>query len=120
MNKSHLRFMILYLLSKNSLSGYGIMKSIGEQTKCWKPSTGSVYPLLIRMEHEGALSVVIKGRRKEYSLTPKGRRELEGHLSRKEEIIDHIYTHFKVALSLLSKQEARKILAKLEEEVKKE
>ena len=46
----------------------------------WRPSPGSIYPLLKRMVAEGLLEAVEVDGRQAYRLTEKGRRELEDSL----------------------------------------
>ena len=42
----HLKMLVLRILSKQELSGYAIIKQIEHETGFWKPSPGSMFPLL--------------------------------------------------------------------------
>lgn len=66
-----LRFYVLWLLSRKPMNGSEIMGEIQKQTiGFWKPSPGSIYPLLSSMENDG---LALKGEDGRYSLTDKGR-----------------------------------------------
>ncbi|MCD6541626.1 PadR family transcriptional regulator [Candidatus Bipolaricaulota bacterium] len=69
----HLKFYILKLLLKGRYTGYGLMKAIEEETGFWRPSTGSLYPLLSRMREEGLIAEVEGPEGKRWEVTPKGR-----------------------------------------------
>ncbi len=47
--RGHLKFYILRLLREKRYTGYGLMKAIETETGFWKPSAGSLYPLLAAM-----------------------------------------------------------------------
>ena len=75
--RSHkgLRRWILYIVRDTPKSGAEIMDVMeGNLQGWWRPSPGSVYPLLRSMADEGALSM---SEDKRYSLTAKGKEEIE-------------------------------------------
>lgn len=72
----HLKALVLKLLSKKDMSGYDLMKSIGEHIGK-KPSPGSMYPLLDSLIKDGFASVKQVKRRKVYKITSEGRQELK-------------------------------------------
>ncbi|BCU68277.1 PadR family transcriptional regulator [Sulfolobales archaeon HS-7] len=73
-----LRLWILQLLVKREMTGAEIINYIHELTAGrWKPSPGSVYPILKSMVEEGYLKYREERNSKVYSLTEKGRKELE-------------------------------------------
>ncbi|MEM2214869.1 MAG: PadR family transcriptional regulator [Candidatus Nezhaarchaeales archaeon] len=78
--KGFLRYQVLELLSEKPLSGSEIMREIEKRTNgCWKPSPGSVYPLLAWLQDNGYIREVPaeeSGVRR-YTLTEEGRRFLE-------------------------------------------
>ncbi|MBS3788307.1 PadR family transcriptional regulator [Candidatus Bipolaricaulota bacterium] len=61
------------LLSEDSYSGYGLIQEIEEETGFWKPSTGSVYPLLESLEEEGLIEGRDTDRGSSWEITDKGR-----------------------------------------------
>ncbi len=71
---------ILYKLSKEPQSGYGLMESLQATTEgAWRPGPGSVYPILKELERKNLVKAQPRsGRSKQvYSITAEGRRELE-------------------------------------------
>lgn len=63
------------MVSESPKSGSEIMDMMeGNLQGWWRPSPGSIYPMLRGMEEEGVLS---KSKGKKYSLTEKGREEIE-------------------------------------------
>ncbi len=70
-----LRYWILSLLSRSPKNGAEIMDSVEEMTRgWWRPSPGSIYPLLESMEQEGLIKKRSDGR---YELTAKSKAELQ-------------------------------------------
>ena len=66
-----LRIVILrMLMEKGELTGYDVIKEIERKTGCWRPSPGTVYPLLRDLESRGVVARREEGRRKVYYLTP--------------------------------------------------
>lgn len=73
--KRGLRMMVVSLLSSSPKNGVELMDGIEAITRgWWRPSPGSVYPLLERMEGEGTIRKRDDGR---YELTAKANAELE-------------------------------------------
>jgi DNA-binding PadR family transcriptional regulator len=56
--RGHLKFYILRLLRDQRRTGYGLMKAIETETGFWKPSAGSLYPLLATMREAGLIREV--------------------------------------------------------------
>jgi DNA-binding PadR family transcriptional regulator len=70
-----LRTWILSMLSSSPKNGAEIMDEIEEMSQgWWRPSPGSVYPLLDEMAQDGEVKKKEDGR---YELTDKGRQELD-------------------------------------------
>ncbi len=68
----HLQGIVLRSLDRAPLSGYQLIKHV-KDTVGWKPSTGSVYPLLDMLRKKGLVTVRPEGRRRVYSITAEGR-----------------------------------------------
>ncbi len=69
-----LRFWILYLLSRGPKNGAELMDEMEIMTRgWWRPSPGSVYPLLESLTSEGLVKKREDGR---YELTEKGKNEV--------------------------------------------
>lgn len=69
-----MKFYVLWLLSRKPMKGSEIISEASEQTMgWWKPSPGTVYPLLSSMEKDGFINRLDDYR---YELTPKGAEEI--------------------------------------------
>lgn len=91
-----LRILVLKHLAKEPRAGYGLIKDIEEHTG-WKPSYGSIYPLLDHLRQEGIVEFEEQGRKKIYHLTAQGKEELKTLLNKKE-----IVQHFREMERLMS------------------
>jgi DNA-binding PadR family transcriptional regulator len=73
--KGNLKLLVLTLLSKNSFHGYALFKEL-EKVYNWKPSCGTLYPVLSNLEKKGFInsaSTIECGRfKKIYSINDKG------------------------------------------------
>ncbi|MBE8540386.1 helix-turn-helix transcriptional regulator [Geoglobus acetivorans] len=74
--KGMLKLLILRELESGEATGYELIERIGKIVSK-KPSPGSVYPLLNELHDRGFLEVSVRGNRKIYSLSTKGKRALE-------------------------------------------
>lgn len=69
-----LKYYVLWLLSGEPMKGSEIMDKIQKQTMgWWRPSPGSIYPLLSSLEEE---KLIVKMEDGKYSLTEMGREEI--------------------------------------------
>ena len=87
--KGFLRYYVLRLLSEKPMSGSEIMSEIEKRTDGrWKPSPGSVYPLLAWLQEKGYTEEVPEQEAgiKRYTLTDKGKAFLQEHIKRRGEI----------------------------------
>jgi len=87
--KGFLRFYVPKLLSKKSMSGMEIIEEIERRTAgCWKPSPGSIYPLLAWLQNRQVIEEVPTEESgvKLYRLTEKGRELLEKEKKIREEL----------------------------------
>jgi len=77
--KGFLRYQVLELLNENPLSGSEIMKEVEKKTGGWRPSPGSVYPLLAWLQDNGYIkeTPTTESGIKRYTLTDKGKQLLE-------------------------------------------
>ena len=75
------------VLAHHPASGYELVKHINEMTG-WKPSFGSMYPLLEDMNKKKLVSIKQEGRKKIYSLTVKGKKNISGWDEKKHELFD--------------------------------
>jgi len=87
--KGFLKYSVLKLLDEKSRSGSEIMKEIENKTEGrWKPSPGSIYPLLAWLQEKGFTKEVTEQEpgMKRYRLTEQGKALLEEHGKRRKEI----------------------------------
>ncbi|MHA1332841.1 MAG: PadR family transcriptional regulator [Candidatus Odinarchaeia archaeon] len=70
--KGFLIVYVLQLLKNGPKTGYELIKEIKLKTGFWKPSTGSIYPLLQKLEANNLVVSKEEGRRKVYEITAKG------------------------------------------------
>ena len=75
--KGFLTFLILWILSKKTMTGAEITQEL-ERRKGHKPSPGTIYPVLKNLTERELLKV---DKSKKYSLTKKGKEELEMNLN---------------------------------------
>ncbi|MDE1860777.1 MAG: PadR family transcriptional regulator [Candidatus Micrarchaeota archaeon] len=69
-----LRYWVLYMVSKDEMTGAQIIDQMEHHTMgYWKPSPGSIYPLLNDLAGEGLIRARVKNTMKYYSITEKGR-----------------------------------------------
>jgi len=87
--KGFLRYYVLRLLNEKPMSGSEIMSEIEKRTDGhWKPSPGSIYPLLAWLQDKGYAKEVPEQEAgiKRYALTDQGKAFLQEHVKRKEEL----------------------------------
>ncbi|MEM1575035.1 MAG: PadR family transcriptional regulator [Nitrososphaerota archaeon] len=87
--KGFLRHYVLELLNEKPMSGAEIMDEIDKRTNgCWRPSPGSVYPLLAWLQDNGYIKElpVEESGVKYYALTDKGKKLLEEQRKVKEKL----------------------------------
>lgn len=111
--RGFLKYYILKLLSEEPLTGYGLMKRIEEETGFWKPSTGSVYPLLQALEEQGWLTHEGEAERKVYRLTETGRKALEEAHHAKQEILDGLQRAFEIFRRVFGPEEVDPLQSRL-------
>ena len=90
MMAGYLRLIVMKTLSNKKLSGYGLIKQIEKDTGTWKPSFGSIYPLLEKLLKEKLVVVEIQGRKKLYFLTKEGKDYLKIIDKSKNKIVDRM------------------------------
>ncbi len=102
MIQNQLKIVVLKTISNKELSGYDLIKEIHLTTGHWKPSFGSIYPLLKDLHSKKLVEVKEEGRRKIYSITPLGKKALKDILESRESIMKTMSKDFKVMESICS------------------
>ena len=98
----YLDILIMRSVKTKPMSGAEIALHIG-RTVGWKPSPGSVYPLLKKLEDNGFVFFIKQKKKKLYSLTMKGAEYLEK--LEKEEFISHFEQQFTMFKSLSEEED---------------
>ena len=81
-----LRLYLLALLEEGPRHGYELITALSDRFGgTYRPSAGTVYPRLARLEEEGLVVRTDDGRKTSYTLTPAGRAELE---QRRDDLAD--------------------------------
>lgn len=91
-----LRFYVLWLLSGKEMTGSEIMDEIEKQTSgWWRPSSGSVYPLLKSLESDEMISRSDNGK---FLITEKGREQISWIPAGEIHDVKHGYTGIREAI----------------------
>jgi DNA-binding PadR family transcriptional regulator len=98
-NQGFLQLMVVQQLSQQPTSGYALVKRIHERTG-WKPSYGSIYPLLEKLEQDGFVTVAESGRSKLYTLTESGKKQFQEQQAVHEQAFNQIIEQMKILHSL--------------------
>ena len=78
--RGDVRTALLRLLAEEPRNGYGLMQEIERRSEgAWRPSPGSVYPLLQQLEEEGLIRAADRDGQRVHEITDAGREELEQH-----------------------------------------
>ena len=93
----YLEVLVLDELRQSPKTGYELMFLLKKRLGT-KPSPGSVYPLLRKMLKKKIISVNVQGRKKIYSLTSSGRKNLGEKIREKEKLIAKHLGLFKLML----------------------
>jgi DNA-binding PadR family transcriptional regulator len=94
--KGFLRYQVLKLLNEKPMSGSELMSEIEKQANgYWRPSPGSIYPLLSWLEDKSYVKEVAEKETgtKRYKLTDEGEAFLEEHIKTREELRKR-FSHF--------------------------
>lgn len=73
LRRGDVRAAVLVLLEESPRNGYQIIQELSERSNnTWRPSPGSVYPILQQLEDEGLIEVTSTESGRSFSLTAKG------------------------------------------------
>jgi len=100
--RGHLKFYVLRLLCEGRRTGYGLMKAIEQETGFWKPSAGSLYPLLTAMHKAGLIAEtqepdgsprweITKAGRETYATASEAKRELFDSMRRSLVVFSKVF-----------------------------
>ncbi len=107
MLKNQLKLIVLKKLDEKSLSGYDLIKEIYTSTGSWKPSFGSMYPLLKELHNNKLVTVKVVNRKKVYSITTLGKKILKEALIASQTVIETMAKEFKMMENICSAHERK-------------
>jgi len=114
--RGHLRFYILKLLRTEEFTGYGLMKRIKEETGFWKPSTGSLYPLLDAMKQQGLITETEEpGGGKRWTITAQGESVYSEATDVKETLFENMRNSMLVFAKIFGRSDLEEIVKRLEQ-----
>jgi len=105
MMSGYLRHIVMKTLAGGRLSGYGLTKAIEKSTGTWKPSFGSIYPLLEKLLKEKLVDFEVQGRKKIYFLTNEGKKHLVVIDKSKNFLVDRLVMTWKAFGRITDKRE---------------
>ncbi|MBI2124312.1 PadR family transcriptional regulator [Candidatus Pacearchaeota archaeon] len=105
MMSGFLRHIVMKTLANKKLSGYDLTKEIEKSTGTWKPSFGSIYPLMDKLLKEKLVDIEVQGRRKLYFLTTEGKKHLGIIDKSKNFLVDRLVTTWKAFGRITDKRE---------------
>ncbi len=114
-----LKYLILKLLDEKPDTGYGIISRIEEKTGFWKPSTGSIYPLLENLTDKGLIKKSEIGGRAVYKLTEKGKRALKEIYKVKVETLEKIRNAHIVLAKIFDDPDLFMVAKRVDEKIKR-
>ena len=87
-----LKFLVLKMINEKPMSGAEIVEEIEKQTGSWKPSSGSIYPLLARLHKKGLTKELPTDELgfKRYTFTDEGKRFFEKQVAFGKDFIKRI------------------------------
>ena len=87
-----LKFLVLKMINEKPMSGAEIVEEIEKQTGSWKPSSGSIYPLLARLHEKGLTKELPTDEQgfKRYTFTDEGKRFFEKQIAFAKDFIKRI------------------------------
>lgn len=115
MRRGFLRVYLLKLIAEaeSGLTGYDLMKKIEEETGFWRPSSGSIYPLLASFEAAGWITHRPGNRREKkiYTLTEKGEEVLQKANEARAEALEGMHRSIRVFAELFGEKAAQELSA---------
>ncbi|HYD03172.1 MAG TPA: PadR family transcriptional regulator [Alphaproteobacteria bacterium] len=104
MLRNHLKIIVMDKLRDRPLSGYDLIKEIYTSTS-WKPSFGSMYPLLKELHTKKLVNVKTVNRKKVYSLSAQGIKVLDEAIEAKKNISDIMRKQFEIMNEICTPKE---------------
>lgn len=110
--ESYLRMVVISELARSPMSGYALMRKIEKGTGCYRPSAGSIYPLLSHLKKEGIVDYRQQSKQKVYFLTAKGRKSSQMLQKRRKAIINSLAAKLSM-FEAMPREESQMMFAEL-------
>ena len=108
--KGGLKLIVLKILNEKDFTGYGLIKEIEDQTGFWKPSPGSMYPLMNDLLKKGLVSCKKSKNQKIYSITNKGKKVHRKIIIKRDKMIQDLFEGIKFLEALGEDKEELKYI----------
>jgi len=116
--RGYLKYLIIKLLNEKPDTGYGIINRIERETGFWKPSTGSIYPLLENLLNRNLVEKWECEGRTVYRLTESGKVTLEKVNRMRVEILEKIRNTHVVFARILDDSDLLLVAERIDEKIK--
>ena len=93
--KGGLKLIVLKILNNKDFTGYGLIKEIEDKTGFWRPSPGSMYPLMDDLLKKGLVICKKEKNQKIYSITKEGKAIYKKIFSKKDKMIQDLFEGIK-------------------------
>jgi DNA-binding PadR family transcriptional regulator len=94
-SRGDVRAAVLALLAERPMHGYQLIQEIAERSEgVWRPSAGSVYPVLQQLEDEGLVRIERIDGRRVVHLTDEGNAYVDQHRDELNRVFDTVTGHF--------------------------
>jgi len=88
LRKGALKYLVLECLNEKPMHAYEIIKVIENKFQgYYRPSTGSIYPILKNLLDSGYIQVEIRDGKKMYKITDSGKKHFEEFVKNKSEVL---------------------------------
>jgi len=94
--KGVLKIIVLKILNCKDNTGYGLINEIKAKTGFWKPSPGSMYPLMNDLLKKKLVICKKNKNKKIYSITPKGKKVYKEIENKKRQILNEFIKGIKI------------------------
>jgi DNA-binding PadR family transcriptional regulator len=90
--KGMLKQIVLGVINEKPMHGYAIMNRIKDETGFWKPSPGTIYPVLKSMLSEGLIKEINSNEdsKRQYTITQKGKKTVKSVNSIRENMKNQV------------------------------
>ena len=118
--KSGLKLIVLKILNNKDVTGYDLIHEIELNTGFWKPSPGSIYPLMNDLLERKLVSCKKEGNKKIYSISKEGKEFYKKIKIKKAKIVRDVFDGIKFLEFMADDKKELKVSLDLLKEFEKE